>query len=266
MARAVRKKIPNADILYFGDVARMPYGNKSAETVTEYCREIVRYLVRRGAEMIIIACNTASAVAAEKLRKEFSVPILDVIQPAVLMARGASHVARSNIAVLGTRGTIGSGAYQKALLKRGGKVKVFPLACPIFVPLVEEGFVGTREGRQIVKYTLAPLAGKKINEVILGCTHYPLLKKEIVAVFPKARLIDSSAVAEKAARLLRRDLFPTAVSPRFRPRTRPSRPENGRTEIVVTDLTPHFNKLAKKIIGKNVVIKKIIIDEITRKK
>jgi glutamate racemase len=251
VARAVREQIPNADILYFGDVARMPYGNKSAETVTEYSREIVRYLIRRGAEVIIIACNTASAVAAEKLRAEFSVPILDVIKPAVAEALNAKRYtlyANDRIAVLGTRGTIGSGAYQKALRKSNGKVKVFPLACPMFVPLVEEGFVGTREGRQIVRYTLAPLAGKNMGEVILGCTHYPLLKKEIAAVFPKARLIDSSAVAEEAAALYR------------------GIKDRGRTEIVVTDLTPHFKKLAEKIIGKNIVIKKIIIDQLTRKK
>jgi glutamate racemase len=251
VARAVRKKIPNADILYFGDVARMPYGNKSAETVTEYCREIVRYLVNRGAEMIIIACNTASAVAAKKLRREFNIPIFDVIEPAVAEAlQPTTYNLQPNvgIVVLGTRGTIGSGAYQKALLKSGKKIKVFPLACPMFVPLVEEGFAGTREGKQIVKYTLTPLVGKKINEVILGCTHYPLLKKEISAVFPKARLIDSSAVAVKAAKMYR------------------GKNNKGRTEVVVTDLTPHFNKLAKKIIGKNITVKKIIIDELNNKK
>ncbi len=248
VARAVRKKIPGADILYFGDVARMPYGNKSAETVVEYSREIVRYLVAHGAEMIIIACNTASAAAADKLRKEFSVPILDVIKPAVLVARSMSRVARSNIAVLGTRGTIGSGAYQKLLRKGDGKVKVFPLACPMFVPLVEEGFAGTREGAEIVKHTLRPLAHKKITKVILGCTHYPLLKKEIAAVFPKARLVDSSAVAILAARLYKKS------------------GKAGKTQVVVTDLTPHFNRLAQKIMGEKIAVKKITIDKLNSKK
>jgi glutamate racemase len=257
VAREIRKKIPSADILYFGDVARMPYGNKSPETVTEYSREIVRYLIGRGAETIVIACNTASAVAAAKLRREFSVPIFDVIAPAVseaLRPMGRAPRADRRIAVLGTRGTVGSGAYQKALAAASKKVKVMALACPIFVPLVEEGYAGTAEGAEIVKHTLRPLVSRKPETLILGCTHYPLLRKEIRAVFPKARLVDSSAVALD----LRRDLF--------QPMSRLGRggKKTGRIEIVVTDLTPHFLRFARKIIGSAAKIKKIGVERLNK--
>jgi len=242
VVRALRKKLPKARILYVGDVARMPYGNKSAATVVEYSREIVRYLVSRGCKLIVIACNTASALAADALREEFSVPILDVISPAVRLARGVSRVANGTtkkIAVLGTRGTIASGAYQKEL--PSGSVA---LACPLFVPLVEEGYIGTKEGRAIVKRTLRPLENKKISTVILGCTHYPLLRREIGAMFPSAKLIDSFAVAEDAAALVKLD----------------QRIANGGKpglEVVVTDRTEHFERLASKIIGKKIKLKMI---------
>jgi glutamate racemase len=230
--------LPNADILYFGDVARMPYGNKSAETVLEYSREITRYLVGRGATLIVIACNTASAVAAIELRREFKVPILDVITPAASEALPARKIA-----VLGTRATIGSGAYQKAIAAVDPGTKVFPLACPMFVPLVEEGYAGTPEGRSIVKHTLHPLVAQAIDTVILGCTHYPLLARDIRMSFPKARFIDSSAVAIEVAHCYRGK-------------------GSGKMEIVATDITPHFNKFAGAIIGKNIPVKKITLENL----
>jgi glutamate racemase len=253
VAREIRKKIPSADILYFGDVARMPYGNKSPETVTEYSREIVRYLIGRGAETIVIACNTASAVATSKLRREFSVPIFDVIAPAVKVALQPTTCnlqPDQKIAVLGTRATVGSGAYQKALAAASKKIKVTALACPIFVPLVEEGYAGTAEGAEIVKHTLRPLVSRKPETIILGCTHYPLLKKEIRAVFPKARLVDSSAVADE-------------VLKKYREKGE-RRGKTGRIEIVVTDLTPHFLRFARKIIGSAAKIKKIGVERLNK--
>jgi len=244
VVRAIRKRIPAADILYFGDVARMPYGNKSAATVIGYSREIVSYLLGRGADTIVIACNTASAVAERALCEEFSVPIVDVIAPAVETAVGTGA---GKIAVLGTRATIGSGAYQKAIRRLSPKAKAYPLACPMFVPLVEEGYAGTRGGKMIVEQTLRPLAAKGIKTVILGCTHYPLLAKQIKAVLPAAALIDSSSVAEAVAKLA-------------------GKRGRGRTEIVATDITPHFQKFAASIIGKKIAIKKISLEKLSKHK
>jgi len=224
VVRAIRRALPGARILYVGDVARMPYGNKSARTVTEYAREITRYLIRRGASVIVVACNTASAVAAPTLRREFRVPILDVIAPA---ARSAKRLGR-RIAVLGTRATVGSGAYVRAL--RGARA--ISVACPLFVPLVEEGYAETPEGRRIVARTLAPLRGKRLDAAILGCTHYPLLARAIGAALPGVPLVDSSAVSDEVARL----------SPR-------STGKRGSLRLAVTDTTPHFARLARRIIG-----------------
>jgi glutamate racemase len=237
VVRALRKKLPRAHILYVGDVARMPYGNKSAATVIEYSHEIVRYLLSRGAKLIVIACNTASALAADSLREDFAVPILDVITPAVRVARRTTK--KGKIAILGTRGTIGSGAYQKELPP--GSIA---LTCPIFVPLAEEGYAGTKEGKAIVAHSLRPLAGKQIGTVILGCTHYPLLHREIGAALPASRLIDSSAVANDAAALVKLD-------PKIANGGKPS------LEVVVTDRTEHFERLASKIIGKKIKLKTI---------
>jgi glutamate racemase len=231
VVRALRKKLPGVRITYVGDVARMPYGNKSAATVLEYSREITRYLIRRGAKMIVVACNTASTIAP-RLRKEFKVPIIDVIAPA---ARTALQSGATRIAVLGTRATIMSGAYKTSLrAKRSNLVTVFPLACPMFVPIVEEGLVGTKEGAGIVRRTLQPLKNKKIEVAILGCTHYPLLRHEIARALPGVRLIDSSAVAADVKAFVQGD---------------PKLGKKGPLEILVTDKTPHFERFARKIIG-----------------
>jgi glutamate racemase len=246
VVRALRKKLPGAHILYVGDVARMPYGNKSSATVTEYAREITRYLVRRGAKLIVIACNTASAMAADALREEFSVPILDVISPAVREALGpASRAPRAarRIAVLGTRGTIASNAYQRQL------PVVAAVPCPIFVPMVEEGYAGTAEAQGLVSRNLKPLVGKRIDTVVLGCTHYPLLRKEVAAILPMARLVDSSAVAEDVKRLVALD--PRAAAGR-----------GPKLEVVVTDRTPYFEKFARRILGAKLKLKLVTPEEL----
>jgi glutamate racemase len=160
------------------------------------------------------------------------------------MANGKWQMEK-RIAVLGTRGTIASGAYQKELPPGSAA-----LACPIFVPLAEEGYAGTKEGKAIVAHALRSLRGKKISTVILGCTHYPLLRREIRAALPGARLIDSSAVADDAAALVKLD-------PRLENGGKPS------LEIMVTDRTAHFERLARKIIGKKIKLKVISPEEMS---
>ncbi len=229
VVRELRKALPRSRIVYFGDVARMPFGNKSAATVTQYAREIGAYLIGRGARSLVIACNTASAVAAETLRRELEVPVFDVISPAV---RAASRPGVRRVAVLGTRATIASGAYQRALAKFG-RFRVEAIACPMFVPIVEEGFAGTPEGRAIVRRTLRSLANDPPDVAILACTHYPLLRRAIAAALPGVPLVDSRAVAEDV-----RASSTDAGGPSL--------------EIVVTDRTPHFVRFANRIMGQPV--------------
>lgn len=235
VARALRTAVPSARIVYFGDVARMPFGNKSAATVTQYAREISGYLVARGARLIVVACNTASAVAAEALRRELSIPVFDVISPAVRAALALPHVR--SIGVLGTRGTVQSGAYQRAI-RAAGSARVQAVACPMFVPLVEEGYAGTAEGRAIVRRTLRSLAAARLDAAILGCTHYPLLRPAIQAALPGVRLVDSRAVAHEVRAAL-------AADPQLAAACRAGRA--GALDVVVTDRTEHFDRLAARI-------------------
>lgn len=236
VVRALRRALPEAGILYFGDVARMPYGNKSAATVVQYSREISRYLIRRGAKLIVIACNTASAVAAETIRAELEVPVFDVISPAVEAAVRVPGVRR--IGVLGTRGTVQSGAYQRAIAQRG-TVRVHALSCPMFVPIVEEGYATTPEGRAMVWRTLRPLASRRLDAAILGCTHYPLLAPVIRSVLPGVTLIDSRSIAREVGRALRGN---TGLE-------RACRRQRGAVlEVAVTDRTEHFEKFARRIV------------------
>jgi glutamate racemase len=238
VARALRRAMPRARILYFGDVARMPFGNKSAATVTQYGREISRYLIGRGARLLVIACNTVSAVAADTLRRELQVPVFDVISPAVRAATALPGVWR--IGVIGTRGTVASGAYQRAIAAVADRRtrRVHAVACPMFVPIVEEGFGGTPEGRAIVRRTLRSLAAARPDAVILGCTHYPLLQPAIRAALPGATLVDSRTVAEEVRQAL-------AADPVLDAACRAGR--RGTLEVVVTDRTEHFVRFAARI-------------------
>jgi glutamate racemase len=234
VARALQRAVPDARIVYFGDVARMPFGNKSAATVTQYSREIGAYLIRRGARLLVIACNTASSVAADTLRAELSIPVFDVISPAVRAAAALPGVR--SIGVLGTRGTVGSGAYQRAI-RKVGVARVQAIACPMFVPIVEEGFAGTPEGRAIVRRTLKPLAGRsRVDAAILGCTHYPLLRPAIRAALPGVTLIDSRTVADEVRSALAAD-----------PRLARACTGGPSLEVVVTDQTEHFVRFAERI-------------------
>jgi glutamate racemase len=195
-------------------------------------------LIRRGARLIVIACNTASAVAAETLRQELSVPVFDVIGPAARAATALPGVRR--IGVLGTRGTVASGAYQRAIAAVGS-ARVQAVSCPMFVPIVEEGFAGTPEGRAIVRRTLSPLGRSRLDAAILGCTHYPLLRPAIQAALPGVTLIDSRTVADEVRAALDADVRLGAACRR-----------GADLEVVVTDRTDHFVRFAARIMNQPV--------------
>ncbi len=196
VARAVEQLLPHYPLTYLGDIARTPYGTKSARTIIDYSLENTRFLVDNGAKLIIIACNSAASVATDRLRREFQVPIIEVISPAVEQA--LMHSQKGRIGIIGTRATIRSGVYETKILAQHPEYKVFSTACPLLVPLVEEGWIGKRETKMILRRYLHTLKDQQIDTLVLGCTHYPLLKHLIQPrIGKKVILIDSSvAVAE----------------------------------------------------------------------
>jgi len=192
VARAVETLLPEYQIIYYGDLARTPYGSKSPEAITAYSIENTKFLIEHGAKVIIVACNSAASVASKTLSREFSLPIFEVISPAV--ERAVASTALGNIGVIGTRATIRSGIYEQKIKRMAPDFHVFSQACPLLVPLVEEGWVNARETKMILRKYLTPLKQKQIDTLVLGCTHYPLLKDLIQHRMGKNRisLIDSS--------------------------------------------------------------------------
>jgi glutamate racemase len=192
VARAVETLLPDLQIIYYGDLARTPYGNKSPETIIQYSINNTEFLLSHGAQAVIVACNSAASVASETLRKKFNVPIFEVITPAVNRAVKTTHSGK--IGVIGTRATIRSDIYARKIKLESPDLKVFSQACPLLVPLVEEGWLTARETKMILRKYLAPLKQKQIDTLVLGCTHYPLLKDLIQhrAGKNRVRLIDSS--------------------------------------------------------------------------
>lgn len=181
VAKEVMRQLPKEQIVYLGDTARCPYGPRPKEEVREYTWEMTNFLLEQyKIKMLIVACNTATAVVLKELQEELDIPVRGVIHPG---ARSAIKVTNNlHIGVIGTTGTIESGAYKKALKSINNNIQVESLACPPFVPLVESGNLESDETYQIIKETLTPLMGKGIDSLILGCTHYPLLEKVIQSV------------------------------------------------------------------------------------
>lgn len=190
--REITRLMPSEDTIYLGDTARVPYGSKSKETVERYSLEDARFLVRRGVKMIVVACNTASAFALERLRLELKVPVIGVIEPG---ARAAARITRSKkVGVIGTEGTIKSNAYCGAIKAINPDIATFTKACPLFVPLVEEGWLRDDVTKEIASRYLEGFKKLEIDTLVLGCTHYPLLKETIAgALGTGVVLIDSAA-------------------------------------------------------------------------
>ena len=191
VVKALRDLLPNENISYLGDTARVPYGPKSPETVQRYAIELAEMLIKENAKALVVACNTVSSVALPALINKFSVPVIGVIEPG---ARAALAVSRNRqIGVIGTRATIRSGAYEKALRAADGNVRVSSQACPLLVPLIEEGlFDDDVTDRMILRY-LEPLLQDEIDTLVLGCTHYPLLTNAIARVLKRQIMVVDSA-------------------------------------------------------------------------
>ncbi len=177
VAREIIRQMPGERIVYFGDTARVPYGNKSRETVIRYSRQIIRFLMTKQVKAIVIACNTASAYALDTVEREFDIPIIGVIRAGALTAVRATR--NGKIGVIGTEGTIGSGIYTEVMKQMNPDIEVTGKACPLFVPLVEEGLLHDSVTDEIASRYLSVLKGRFIDTLVLGCTHYPLLRSTV---------------------------------------------------------------------------------------
>lgn len=237
VVRALMDELPGYDMIYFGDTARTPYGTKSGQTVIDYSLQNTEFLIKQGAKMIVMACNTASSVATEALKKNFDLPIYEVISPAVRLALDETRT--SAIGVIGTRATINSGIYEKKIKEQNPNARVYSAACPLLVPLVEEGWLRKPETRMIVKKYLHPLKVRQIDTLILGCTHYPVLKPIIQQKIGKRVRVISSSTAVAAE--IREFLSSSPLIDRQFSKT-------GQTGFYVSDLTPQFEKTARSVI------------------
>ena len=192
----IQQILPGEDIIYFGDTARVPYGTKSKETITRFSVENVEFLMTHNVKLVVVACNTASSLSLDFLKRCFKVPIIGVIEPGAKCAVGSTRNRR--IGVIGTQATIASGAYEKAIKKAGPGSSVFTQSCPLFVPLVEEGWVEKKVAYDIAGIYLKSLKKKNIDTLIMGCTHYPILRQVIKAVMGgKVLLVDSAREVAK---------------------------------------------------------------------
>lgn len=236
--REILAVLPAEDTIYLGDTARSPYGTKSAEAVTRYSFENVEFLMQRAIKMLVVACNTSSAVALEALREETPVPVLGVIEGGVRAA--LAQTRNGKIGVIGTEATITSGAYTRALKALRPDIEVYSRPCPLLVPLAEEGWLDGQIVRLTIETYLRSLKESGIDTLVLGCTHYPLFKNAIGAYMKKVALIDS---AEETAREAKKILSERSLCRKKR---------KGRASFFVTDVPDRFIKVGSRFLGNDV--------------
>jgi glutamate racemase len=238
VVRRIHRVLPHEDLVYLGDTARVPYGTKSPGTVIRFACEDTEFLIRQNVKAVVVACNTVSAWALPTLERSFSVPIFGVIVPGAQAALKKTRTGR--IGIIGTPTTVRSQAYSRAILARAENARVFARACPLLVPLVEEGWRNQDVTRSILRTYLSPLLRRGIDTLVLGCTHYPLLKTAIRAVAgPGVALVDS---AESCARFLGERLADRKLLNRTRRRA-------GAIQPFVTDEVERFDELARRFLG-----------------
>lgn len=235
--KAITDRLPHESLIYFGDTARLPYGTKSKDTVTRFAQEIVGFLMTKNPKVVVVACNTASAYCLPVIESMVDVPVVGVIEPG---ANAALRATRNNrIGVIGTRATIQSGAYLKAIQARQPEAKVFSKACPLFVPLIEEGWIDHRVTRKTAEEYLAHLVECRVDTLILGCTHYPLLKGVIQEVAGDGVVLVDSAeeTAGEVERVLgRSDMLSDALA-------------GAKYEIFVSDMHLNLRIQAERFLG-----------------
>jgi len=243
------RALPGEGVIYLGDTARVPYGIRSPETVVRYSLECARFLISRGIKLLVIACNTASAIALESIRAASPVPVIGVMEPGARAAAAATSNRR--VGVIGTQATVRSGSYERAIRGIDPSIGVFSLACPLFVPMVEEGWLTGQIPLLTASKYLAGLRDSGIDTLVLGCTHYPLLKPVISEVMEGVALIDS---ATETAREVREELEREGML-----RAGGGEPER---EFYVTDDPEKFRSVGERFLGQGIEnIKRVELEE-----
>ncbi|MHB1664124.1 MAG: glutamate racemase [bacterium] len=271
--KEIRRLLKYENLIYFGDTARVPYGNKSKETIVKYSKEITKFLLRHNVKLIVAACNTVSSLALDELKKEFSIPIFGVIEPGARRAYKKSiksiekidnyknnnynsDAEVNTIAVIGTKATIGSKAYSNAISRlnnhgKGANITIIERACPLLVPLVEEGWIDSDITGEILKYYLQPIIETNPSSIVLGCTHYPMLKTIISKIIDKnTEIIDSGKEVSIEVRnfLINNNMLNTILDKPFE-------------KYYVSDDPEKFKLLGSNFLGKNITENiEVIID------
>lgn len=246
VAKEVLSKIPDESIIYLGDTARVPYGTKSKRTIIKYAESNVNFLLSKGIKILIVACNTASAHAVTLLKEKLEIPVLGVIEPGVKKA--AAITKNGKIGIIGTPSTIKSNAYQSKLLEINPELEIFSKACPLFVPIAEEGWQKSDVAMLTTEKYLSELKDSGIDVLILGCTHYPLLKDTISKFMGKnVSLIDSAEeTAFVADKILNNENIRTKAK------------DSKQDEYFLTDTADTFIKVAKNFLGENITEVKVV--------
>ncbi len=251
VVKSLNTFLPNESIIYFGDTARVPYGSKSNSTVIEYSIQNAKFLYKKNVKLIVVACNTASSIALEELRKKFKVPVIGMIEPGAKAALKATK--NGNIGIIGTESTVSNKAYSKTLLSLNPEIKVTEKACPLFVPLAEEGWTNHKATKLIAEEYLTELKESGIDTLILGCTHYPILKNIIQEIIGEnVKLIDSGSAASSE---VENYLSGRGIK----------NPSNnlGFHEYYVSDVPKKFKTIAERFLGKEIEnIHKVDLEEL----
>jgi len=235
--KEIMHELPGESIIYLGDTARVPYGIRSPETVIRYSLENARFLTSRGVKLLVIACNTSSSVSLPLLRRHLDIPVIGVIEPG---ARAAVKATRTKkVAVIGTETTIRSGAYEDAIREIDNTIEIKAIACPLFVPLVEEGWLNGDVVRLVAERYLSPLKYHNFDTLVLGCTHYPMIK-EVIGEVVKTNLIDSAIETARDVKevLMKNDMLNDEGKPV--------------KEFFVTDAPQRFKEMGSRFLGEDI--------------
>ena len=245
VAKEIQKLLPNESIIYYGDTARVPYGSKSKDTIIKFTREAVNFLQSHNAKCIVVACNTASALALPVVKDEFDIPMIGVINPGAKAA--AEKTSSGKVGVIATTATINSDAYTNAIREINNRITVYAQPCPLFVPLVEEGWGGKPAAKLIIQEYLTPLKTAGIDTLVLGCTHYPLLVHQIQEfVSENVSLVDSATTCANDLKILlqKEKILSDNI--------------NAETTFFVTDMASKFSELGAKFLGKSLNAIKVV--------
>ncbi len=242
--KALRALMPEEDIIYFGDTAHLPYGSKSKASIVQFSVEIARFLCRQNIKALVVACNTSTAVALSEIKKAVSIPVEGVIVPG---ARACSRIGSQKIGVIGTEGTVRSGAYAKEIKKFFPQARVFQVACPLFVPLVEEGWWNFDVTEAVARIYLKSLQKARVDSLVLGCTHYPVIKSVIARVMGrKVSLIDSGEETAK-------EFEKTLESLKLR-----KKKGRGWSRFYASDDPGRFLKMSRRFLGSSITVNQVL--------